>query len=187
MLTLWKSLVLPILDYCSQLWSPTKVGQIQEIEDIQKSFTRKIRSRSRDDYWERLNTYKLYSLQRRRERYRKTWKILENYAPNIGADKIKSRSSIRHGRVCVIPPPPNSSPTYVQRLIEGGFCVNGGNLFNSLPKSIRNLTNVDVLTFKSKLDGFLSTIADEPQSPGYTASRRAASNSLIHMIPACKQ
>ena len=39
MLTMWKSLVLPIVDYCSQLWSPSKVGQIQEIEDIQRSFT----------------------------------------------------------------------------------------------------------------------------------------------------
>ena len=30
MLTLWKSLVMPILDYCSQLWSPSKVGEIQQ-------------------------------------------------------------------------------------------------------------------------------------------------------------
>ena len=42
-------------------------------------------------------------------------------------------------------------------------------------------------TFKKKLDGFLSSIADEPQSPGYTARRRAVSNSLTHMIPACTQ
>ena len=34
MLTLWKSLVIPILDYCSQLWSPSKVGEIQQIEDL---------------------------------------------------------------------------------------------------------------------------------------------------------
>ena len=39
---LWKSLVLPILDYCSQLWSPSRQGQIQQIETIQQSFTRKI-------------------------------------------------------------------------------------------------------------------------------------------------
>ena len=68
MLTLWKSLVMPILDYCSQLWSPSKVGDIQQIEQIQKSFTRKIRFDSRKDYWERLEQCHLYSLQRRRER-----------------------------------------------------------------------------------------------------------------------
>ena len=30
-LTLWKSMVIPILDYCSQLWSPSKVGEIKQI------------------------------------------------------------------------------------------------------------------------------------------------------------
>ena len=101
MMTLWKSLVLPILDYCSQLWCPSKTGLIQEIEDIQKSFTRKIHSLKRGDYWERLDTYNLYSLQRRRERYRilYVWKILQNIVPNVGESGIKSRSSIRHGKV----------------------------------------------------------------------------------------
>ena len=189
MLTMWKSLVLPILDYCSQLWSPINIGQIQEIEDIQKSFTRKIWNVDRGDYWERLSAYKLYSLQRRRERYRiiYTWKILEGLAPNVGANKVVSRSSIRHGRLCVVPHISTSIPTKVQRLLEGSFCIHGAKLFNTIPKSIRNLTDVDVLSFKKKLDEFLASIADEPQSPGYTARRRAESNSLTHMIPACTQ
>ena len=189
MLTLWKSLVLPILDYCSQLWCPVKTGLIQEIEDIQKSFTRKIRCDKRGDYWERLNDLGLYSLQRRRERYRiiYTWKILENLVPNVGANKIQSRTSIRNGRMCVVRLPLNSASSKVQGLVEASFAIHGGNLFNTLPKSIRNLTNVDLSIFKRKLDGYLSSIADEPQSPGYTNRRRAASNSLIHMIAACKQ
>ena len=33
MKTLWKALVLPILDYCSQLWCPIKKGLIQQLED----------------------------------------------------------------------------------------------------------------------------------------------------------
>ena len=187
MLTLWKSLVLPILDYCSQLWSPIKTGLIQEIENIQKSFTRKIYCEKRGDYWERLDTLGLYSLQRRRERYRiiYVWKILENLVPNVGSDKIQSRSSIRHGRMCVVSLPLKNAPAEVKRLVEASFTVHAGNLFNALPKSIRNLTNVDLSTFKKKLDGYLSSIADEPQSPGYTDRRRAASNSLIHMIAAC--
>jgi hypothetical protein len=65
--------------------------------------------------------------------------------------------------------------------------VNGPKLFNALPKSLRDLEDVDLLTFKKKLDEFLWTVADEPQSPGYTAGRRAVSNSLIHMIPASGQ
>lgn len=187
MLTLWKSLVLPILDYCSQLWCPTKTGLIQEIEDIQKSFTRKIHFQNRGDYWERLSTLGLYSLQRRRERYRViyTWKVLENLVPNVGANKIRSRSSLRHGRVCVVPRPQNTASCKVQGLVEASLVVHGGNLFNTLPKSIRNLTDVDLSTFKRRLDGYLSTVPDEPQSPGYTAHRRAASNSLIHMTGVC--
>ena len=187
MLTLWKSLVLPILDYCSQLWSPSKTGQIQEIEDIQKSFTRKIHSLNRGNYWERLNSLKLYSLQRRRERYRilYVWKILQNIVPNVG-DGIRSRTSTRHGRFCIIPKRITTASAEIQQLKEGSFCVNGAKLFNSLPKALRNLKDVDLSFFKLKLDQFLSTVADEPQSPGYTAGRRAASNSLLHMIPACR-
>ena len=189
MLTLWKSLVLPIVDYCSQLWCPVKTGLIQEIEDIQKSFTRKIHCERRGDYWERLNNLGLYSLQRRRERYRiiYTWKILENLVPNVGTNKIQSRTSIRNGRMCVVRLPLNSASTKVQGLVGASFAIHGGNLSYALPKSIRNLTNVDLPTFKRKLDGYLSSIADEPQSPGYTDRRRAASNSLIHMIAACEQ
>ena len=66
---LWKSMVLPILDYCSQLWCPIKAGQIQQIEAIQQYFTRRINIQEQPNYWQRLSKLKLYSLQRRRERY----------------------------------------------------------------------------------------------------------------------
>ena len=42
MLTLWKSLILCKLDYCSQLWSPIDKGDIQSVEMIQRSFIQKI-------------------------------------------------------------------------------------------------------------------------------------------------
>ena len=38
MLTLWKSLVMPILDYCCQLWTPSAAGQIQQLENVQIAF-----------------------------------------------------------------------------------------------------------------------------------------------------
>ena len=34
MITLWKSLVLPKIEYCSQLWSPWQKGDIQNMETI---------------------------------------------------------------------------------------------------------------------------------------------------------
>ena len=43
MITLWKTQVICHLDYCSQLWSPSKTGAIQCLELLQKAFFSKIR------------------------------------------------------------------------------------------------------------------------------------------------
>ena len=85
MLTLWKSMVIPIFDYCSPLWSPTKVGLIQEIESIQKSFVNKIAGVRNLSYWEQLKFLKIYSLERRRERFQVLyiWSIIEGKVPNF--------------------------------------------------------------------------------------------------------
>ena len=185
MLTTWKSLILPIVDYCSQLWCSLKKGDIQMIEEVQKSFTRKI-STSKRDYWDRLHYLHLYSLERRREWYRiiYVWKMLENMVPNLTTEQnqIKSTTSPRNGRRCVVPPISRSSSSRVRSLREGTFSVNGAQLFNILPEHIRNLTNVELSVFKEKLDKFLRTIPDQPQSPGYVGSRQAESNSLLHMV-----
>ena len=79
MLTLWKSLIIPIFDYFSQLYHPTKVGYIQKLEIIQRSFIRKITGMHKFTYWEQLKLLKVSSLERRRERYCiiYIWKILE--------------------------------------------------------------------------------------------------------------
>ena len=85
MLTLWKSLVLPHFDYCSQLWSPSSINLIQSLESIQRSFLKKIEGLNSLNYWDQLKTLKLYSLQRRRDRYRiiYVWSILEGITPNF--------------------------------------------------------------------------------------------------------
>ena len=103
MLTLWKTLVLPIDEYCAVLWSPTKVGHIQQIESLQWSFLRKIRG-CRSSYWESLTQYNIYSLQRRRERYQiiYIWKILDGQCPNI-QNAVQACMHIRDGRKCVVP------------------------------------------------------------------------------------
>ena len=69
MLTLMKSLVIPLLEYCCQLWNKFKAKDIQDIEAIERTFTYKITEVQYLNYWERLHELKLYSLQRRRERY----------------------------------------------------------------------------------------------------------------------
>ena len=69
MLTLLKSLVIPLLEYCCQLWNPWKAKDIQAIEAFQRTFTYKIIEEKHLKYWERLHELKLCSLQKGRERY----------------------------------------------------------------------------------------------------------------------
>ena len=117
MLTLLKSLVIPLLEYCCQLWNQWKVKNIQALKAIQRTFTYKIIEVQRLNYWERLHELKLYSLQRRRERYIiiYIWKITQHMVPNIDGTmghKIKTRTyktwkHTRHGTQCVIQYPTN--------------------------------------------------------------------------------
>ena len=126
MLTLWKSLILPKLEYCSQLWCPVKKGAILQLEEVQCSFIRKIRfENSFDlDYWQRLQCLNLYSLQRRRERYRiiYVWKVIEGLVPNISDSAsagIQCKHNARLGRTCVVPNIRTHINNQVRKLHDG--------------------------------------------------------------------
>ena len=67
--TLWKTQIMYRLDYCSQWWSPNKKADIQSLELLQKASVREIRGISALSYWDQIIKLKLYSLERRRERY----------------------------------------------------------------------------------------------------------------------
>ena len=69
MVTVYKTLVRSLMEYCSPLWSPQTVGNIQLLESVQRSFTAKISGMKNLDYWQRLKALDLMSLQRRRVRY----------------------------------------------------------------------------------------------------------------------
>jgi hypothetical protein len=186
MLTLWKSLVLSKLDYCSQLWSPAQVGDIQALEQVQRNFVRRISGIHHLDYWQQLKALSLYSLERRRDRYIiiYVWRILEGQAPNFADPDmggIKANWNNRRGRSCRVPPVSNQVPPVIRKLRHSSFAIRGPRLFNILPAVLRNKTECTVHAFKRSLDKFLETVPDEPQITGYTAMRRAESNSLIHM------
>ena len=69
MMTLYKTYVRSQLEYCSILWHPQTIEDIELIEGVQRTFTSKISGLSDKNYWERLEVLNLMSLQRRRERY----------------------------------------------------------------------------------------------------------------------
>ena len=185
MMTIFKSLVLPRIDYCSQLYFSNKHLEA-ELEGLQRSYTARMSDMKDLDYWSRLISLRLYSIQRRNERYSiiYTWKILEGLAPNLSVNTIKSVYNERRGRLCVIPNLPRSICSSKLRTIrEKSFGVSGPQLFNLLPKKVRNISDVSVDTFKHNVDMFLRSIPDQPSVPGYVAQRAAATNSLRDMVP----
>jgi len=179
MLTLWKSLAIPHLDYCSQLWSPSKRYLIQQLESLQKTFLNGIPSLRHLNYWEKLKELKLYSLERRRERYRilYTWNIIEsnilNFNYSDGNGGIFCYQNQRVGRKCCV---------RFKNIWKDCLSEEGPRLFNALPRSIRNLTKCSKDNFKNQLDRFLCTLPDEPLLPNYFPFRRADSNSIKDMI-----
>ena len=134
-------------------------------------------------YWERLKFLKMYSQERRMERYRAiyVWKILEGCVPNCG---LLETYSERRGREVAIPAIRGRGK--LQTIREGSFTIHGSKVFNSLPKEIRNLSRISVDDFKSKLDKYLETLPDEPKVGDYTPSAcsqvtMAPSNSIIDL------
>ena len=176
MLTLWKTLIQPLLDYCSQLWSPHMKGEIQQLETIQRSFTRQIQGMRDLSYWQRLEELGLYSQQRRRERYRSIymWKILEGEVPNPAPHALQSYTTDRAGRKATRRCLPTRAPEKIKTLLSNSLTYDGPKSFNSLPKEIRNITGCSVDKFKSALDKFLCTVPDEPPVLGYTARCRTS-------------
>ena len=163
------------------MWSPFKIGQIQKLDALQWSFLRKIHTADKRNYWETLQSLKLYSTQRRRERYRilYIWKIIEKILPNVN-NSVQCYQHIRHGRKCNVKYVRGVAA--IKNLKEASLPIRGACLFNVLPKSIRDIKGVSVDVFKNKLDSFLRQVPDEPQITGYTVNRRADSNSIMDMI-----
>jgi len=62
------SYVLPILDYCSPIWSLCKVSEIISIESVQRIFTKRLAGLHNLSYSERLKELNLCSLELRRLR-----------------------------------------------------------------------------------------------------------------------
>ena len=110
------------------------------------------------------------------------WKILEGISPNCG---LISQTSERRGRELKIPAIRGKGR--IQTLREASFQVHGARLFNSMPKSIRELTKISVDQFKYKLDVYLQSIPDEPSLHGYVPSvcnqlSGIPSNSLVDHV-----
>merc|ERR1711894_568152 len=69
MIRMFNSYIKSKLEYCSTVWSPIERKGINDIENIQRTFTKKIEGMEELNYHQRLKELKKYSMERRRERY----------------------------------------------------------------------------------------------------------------------
>ena len=181
MKVLWNSMIQSRLDYCSQLWSPSLQSEINKIEDLQRKFTRSIDGMDNMSHRERLKKLKMYSQERRRDRYMLIlcWKIANNL---VDGYKLEFTSKYtRRGRECAVADIVRTAPASVRRARENSLSVKGARMFNLLPAHLRNISSDKVQHFKSQLDGFLKEVPDEPYSE--TEGRVADTNCLLHQIP----
>ena len=190
MMTLFKSLVIPLVEYCCPLWSPQDPQLISMIESVQLRFTRKLAAFQEhneevghavcySNYEHRLKELKLYSLQRRRDRYIIIYifKIAHGYVPNPGIDITLND---RHMSITAQPTiPSRNAPAWVKKIRHGSIFGQGCRLFNKLPQFLRKLDTEDISqmkrlnNFKAKLNSFLQPIPDTPS---------AADNSLLYHL-----
>ena len=177
MKTLLQTMVVSQLEYGCVIWSPTDQQTIDEIESIQKDYTKKISIFKRynqrlnfatcnTSYMDRLQMLKLNSLERRRERYviLYMFKFIASMVPDLG---IKRNYNVRT-KLHLVPKYCNHTNAQIQKKRRESIYVRGPLLYNKLPAKMRELpdtkkTNEDnYSTFKAELDEWIAAIPDQP-------------------------
>ena len=130
MLTILRSLIQPRLDYCSQLWSPRSQAWINRLENVQKHFLSQIRDPTLkgQTYWEKLSNLRVYSQERRRERYQICflWKLCQGL---IEGYSIKWMWSDKRGRLSIPVTVTRNACVRVRQCRERSLSMHRANLF----------------------------------------------------------
>ena len=154
-------------------------ANIGRLESVARHFTAKIDGMDGLDYWERLQALRLYSQERRRERYQVIflWKVAQGLVKGYPATFVQND---RRGRLMKLAPHNSKAPTAVKNARESSLQVRGAKLFNCLPRELRDTFTGTTDQFKAKLDDWLAGIPDQPTVPG--RPRAATSNSLLEQV-----
>ena len=157
--TLYKSLVRPILEYGSPVWSPEAKGSIIDVENVQRRATKLVDSLSNLSYEERMKILNLPSLEYRRVRGRmiETYKILHNYYDfsfpwlTLESDAIPKETTTGRmkTRGSALKLHKEHKKTPAKRKVFSYQVVND---WNTLPHSVTNAATLN--SFKNGLDKF---------------------------------
>ena len=140
------------------------------------------------NYHQRLKELKLYSLERRRERYLiiYAWEQIEEIRENIL--NLEARKTGRYRKIVQRRIPWAKNGVKLRKATRTKLFNSTKNkmamLFNHIPGDIANITGVTTDTFKRHLDGWLQTIPDQPRIDNYSALVERESNSILHQASA---
>ena len=184
MMTMYNTYIRSKLEYCSLVWSPSQQKYINKLERVQKNFTSKIEGIEHLNYHKKLKKLKLYSLERRRERYMiiNAWQQIEGITENVLG--LKARRMGRSRRIISTKIPLGVNGKRIKErdrtLIHNSTAKKMERIFNALPQDIRNLTGVETDNFKRLLDKWLLNVPDTPRIDDYGVTVAAESNSIFH-------
>ena len=150
LVVLYKSLVRPILEYGSQVWSPLKKGQIDRIESVQRRMTRILPKLRKKPYSERLIMLGLPTLNYRRLRADliQIYKLMNQaeYMPE-GFSLELSKEGRTRGHYLKL-----KKQSCNTKLRQNTLAIRVVNWWNKLPKKVVLAENVNI--FKDGLNRF---------------------------------
>ena len=148
MIPLFKALIRPVLEYGNTVWCPSKRIQIDQLESIQRHFTKCIIGMGGLQYTERLEALKLFSLEYRRlrgdliEMFKMTHKI---YDPLTLTSLFSFNYNITRSNNLKLNKPRINTKTF-----QNFFTNRIINVWNQLPMDIVSADSLNV--FKNKID-----------------------------------
>ena len=154
-------------DYCNILWAPvSNKGDLLAQEGPQRAFTKKAWGQYHLHYWERLKNFRIYSIQRRVERFKciYLWKMYNGIVPDVGLRVNMNTNNTRSGQILQTRALKAKSDS-IKTKMKDSLLYNGVRLFNSLPRYVSGVKD-DIQVFKSNLDNYLSMFPDQPEIPG---------------------
>ena len=174
---IWNSILQPHQDYGSILTAPYQKCERKASEHPLRVLTKLPSECKKCHYWDRLQKFRLYSNERRCERYKifYIWKSLNGLVPSIGF-KFQQRDKSK-----LIYPKVIGGQGRSRTLQRYSLKWEGVRLYNSLPEALRKWTGSKEV-FKNKLDIFLQLIPDQPEvderKPGGRTLDGVPSNSI---------